>query len=200
VPRQTDPKNLERLLEAAAELFLIEGYDGASMQQLADSVGLHKSSLYHYVTGKEDLLGKLTSEAQTAAETNLAQAEEKSDKKEALIDALTFAIDQTLNDIGKVSLVLRQKPDSATGELITERRREHDRRLSAIIESAQKSGDVRDDIHPVLLSRLLMGMIAWLVEWYNPKRTRFDNDTIRDAILSIIANGVVNDGATDTTQ
>ena len=118
MPRQTDPKNLERLLEAAAELFLVEGYDGASMQQLADSVGLHKSSLYHYVNGKEDLLGKLTDEAQTAAAENLKEAEAKKDKKEAFIDALTFAIDQTLNDIGKVSLVLRQKPDSVTGEQV----------------------------------------------------------------------------------
>jgi len=191
VPRQTDPKNLERLLEAAAELFLVEGYDGASMQQLADSVGLHKSSLYHYVTGKEDLLGKLTSEAQTAAEKNMAEAEAKNDKKQAMVDALTFAIDQTLDDLGKVSLVLRQKPDSVTGEKITERRREHDRRLSAIIESAQQSGDVRNDIHPVLLSRLLMGMIAWLVEWYDPKRTRFEKDEIREGILSLILNGIV---------
>ncbi len=191
MPRQTDPKNLERLLEAAAELFLVEGYDGASMQQLADSVGLHKSSLYHYVTGKEDLLGKLTSEAQTAAEKNMAEAEAKNDKKQAMVDALTFAIDQTLDDLGKVSLVLRQKPDSVTGEKITERRREHDRRLSAIIEAAQQSGDVRNDIHPVLLSRLLMGMIAWLVEWYDPKRTRFEKDEIREAILSLILNGIV---------
>jgi len=191
VPRQTDPKNLERLLEAAAELFLVEGYDGASMQQLADSVGLHKSSLYHYVTGKEDLLGKLTSEAQSAAEKNMAEAEAKNDKKQAMVDALTFAIDQTLDDLGKVSLVLRQKPDSVTGEKITERRREHDRRLSAIIETAQQSGDVRNDIHPVLLSRLLMGMIAWLVEWYDPKRTRFEKDEIREAILSLILNGIV---------
>ncbi len=191
MPRQTDPKNLERLLEAAAELFLVEGYDGASMQQLADSVGLHKSSLYHYVTGKEDLLGKLTSEAQTAAEKNMAEAEAKNDKKQAMVDALTFAIDQTLDDLGKVSLVLRQKPDSVTGEKITERRREHDRRLSAIIETAQQSGDVRNDIHPVLLSRLLMGMIAWLVEWYDPKRTRFEKDEIREAILSLILNGIV---------
>ncbi|HJM97553.1 MAG TPA: helix-turn-helix domain-containing protein [Acidimicrobiales bacterium] len=60
MPRQTDPKNLERLLGAAAELFLVEGYDGASMQQIADSVDLHKSSLYHYVSGKEDLLAVLT--------------------------------------------------------------------------------------------------------------------------------------------
>ena len=191
MPRQTDPKNLERLLEAAAELFLVEGYDGASMQQLADSVGLHKSSLYHYVTGKEDLLGKLTSEAQSAAEKNMAEAEAKNDKKQAMVDALTFAIDQTLDDLGKVSLVLRQKPDSVTGEKITERRREHDRRLSAIIETAQQSGDVRNDIHPVLLSRLLMGMIAWLVEWYDPKRTRFEKDEIREAILSLILNGIV---------
>ena len=93
------------LLEAAADLFLVEGYDGASMQQLADSVGLHKSSLYHYVSGKEDLLGKLTSEAQTDAETNMAKAEAKGNKREALIDALTFAIDQTLNDLGKVKVL-----------------------------------------------------------------------------------------------
>ena len=118
-------------------------------------------------------------------------AEAKENKREAMIDALTFAIDQTLNDLGKVSLVLRQKPDSVTGERITERRREHDRRLSAIIEAAQKSGDVRDDIHPVLLSRLLYGMIAWLVEWYDPERTRFDKDEIRSAILSVILNGTV---------
>lgn len=190
MPRQTDPKNLERLLEAAAELFLVEGYDGASMQQLADKVGLHKSSLYHYVNGKEDLLGKLTDEAQTAAAENLKEAEAKKEKKEAFIGALTFAIDQTLKDIGKVSLVLRQKPDSVTGERITERRREYDNRLSTIIEEAQKSGEIRDDIHPVLLSRLVMGMIAWLVEWYDPKRTRFDQETIRDAILSLIINGV----------
>ena len=143
------------------------------------------------MNGKEDLLGKLTSEAQTDAEVNLAQAEEKSDKKEAMIDALTFAIDQTLNDLGKVSLVLRQKPDSVTGERITERRRDYDRRLSAIIEAAQESGDVRSDIHPVLLSRLVNGMIAWLVEWYDPKRTRFDKDEIREAILSLIINGIV---------
>ena len=105
---------------------------------------------------------------------------------------MTFAIDQTLNDLGKVSLVLRQKPDSVTGERITERRRDYDRRLSAIIEAAQESGDVRSDIHPVLLSRLVNGMIAWLVEWYDPKRTRFDKAEIREAILSLIIIGIVH--------
>ena len=54
--RKTDPKNFERVLDAAATLFLDVGYDAASMQQLADRLGLHKSSLYHYVDSKEDLL------------------------------------------------------------------------------------------------------------------------------------------------
>ena len=40
MPRKTDPKNLERVLDAAAELFLAEGYDAATMQQLADKLGL----------------------------------------------------------------------------------------------------------------------------------------------------------------
>jgi len=44
------------------------------MQQLADKLGLHKSSLYHYVDSKNDLLDQLTRSAQDAAEADLATA------------------------------------------------------------------------------------------------------------------------------
>ena len=36
-------------------------------------------------------------------------------------------------------------------------------------------------------------MIAWLVEWYDPERTRFDKDEIRNAILSVILSGTINE-------
>ena len=52
----------ERIREAALELFGEKGYDGASMNELAERVGLAKPSLYNYYRSKEDLLLDLVEE------------------------------------------------------------------------------------------------------------------------------------------
>jgi len=52
----TATNTLERLREAALELFGDRGYDGASMAELAERVGIAKPSLYNYFRSKEELL------------------------------------------------------------------------------------------------------------------------------------------------
>jgi AcrR family transcriptional regulator len=50
-------RNRDReVLEAAVALFGSKGYRETSIQDIADAVGVHKASVYHYVTSKEDLL------------------------------------------------------------------------------------------------------------------------------------------------
>jgi len=170
-------------------LFLDVGFDAASMQQLAERLGLHKSSLYHYIDSKEDLLDHLTDAAQTAAEKDLDTAE--LDIENGYITAVRLAIEQTLEDRGRVSLVLRQQPGTATNESVMERRKAYDRRLAKLIERDQVSGLVRDDIHPMLLARLTLGLVAWLVEWYDPELTRFKAEEISAAALAVVSHGVV---------
>lgn len=191
MPRKTDPKKLERVLDEAAALFLAEGYDAATMQQLADRLGLHKSSLYHYVNGKEDLLEKLTMQAQDNAEHVLDEVEADPDNEHGFLAAVGFAVDQTVSDSGRVSLVLRQKPGTPTGDAVIERRRAYDRRLSAMIDDAQAAGQIRDDIHPMLMARLTLGMVSWLIEWYDAELSRFEPEVVREAVLALISGGVV---------
>ncbi|MGC8633076.1 MAG: TetR family transcriptional regulator [Candidatus Limnocylindrales bacterium] len=45
-----------QLRRAAVRLFREHGYHGTSMQHLAEDLGLHRGSLYHYIDSKEDLL------------------------------------------------------------------------------------------------------------------------------------------------
>jgi AcrR family transcriptional regulator len=45
----------QRILEAALEGLAEHGYEGLSLQQVADRVGLHKSSLFHHFESKEEL-------------------------------------------------------------------------------------------------------------------------------------------------
>jgi AcrR family transcriptional regulator len=189
--RKVDPTKRERLLDIAAELFLAKGYDAATMQELADLSGLHKSSLYYYFKSKEDLLKQLTSDSQSKSVKMLDKARLENEDGDALIVAISLAIEQTLTDVARVSLVLRQKPGSDIGDEVIARRRDYDIKVTALINEAQKHGKVRDDIPAALLARLILGMVSWLVEWYRPDRTRYKQDVIRKAILSILETGIL---------
>ena len=46
----------EEILEAALDLFSVNGYEATSISQLADAVGLRKASLYSHFANKQDIL------------------------------------------------------------------------------------------------------------------------------------------------
>lgn len=45
----------ERTKEAALSIFARKGYEGATMQEIAEAVGIKKASIYNHYKGKEDL-------------------------------------------------------------------------------------------------------------------------------------------------
>ncbi|CAM5743014.1 hypothetical protein SALBM311S_11171 [Streptomyces alboniger] len=47
------------LLAAAAELFTTLGYGATSTRAVAERAGMRQASMYHYVSGKEELLAQL---------------------------------------------------------------------------------------------------------------------------------------------
>ena len=49
----------EEILEAALDLFSVNGYEATSISQLADAVGIRKASLYSHFVNKQDILDKI---------------------------------------------------------------------------------------------------------------------------------------------
>ncbi|WP_067283216.1 TetR/AcrR family transcriptional regulator [Streptomyces jeddahensis] len=49
----------DELLAAAAELFTTRGYAATTTRALAERAGMRQATMYHYVSGKEDLLAEL---------------------------------------------------------------------------------------------------------------------------------------------
>ncbi|MET9732337.1 TetR/AcrR family transcriptional regulator [Streptomyces sp. NPDC006458] len=49
----------EELLAAAAELFTVNGYAATTTRAVAERAGMRQASMYHYVSGKEELLAAL---------------------------------------------------------------------------------------------------------------------------------------------
>ncbi len=49
----------EEILEAALDLFSVNGYEATSISQLADAVGIRKASLYSHFVNKQDILDNI---------------------------------------------------------------------------------------------------------------------------------------------
>jgi AcrR family transcriptional regulator len=60
-PPQVDAKvdTHERILDVALDLFTEQGYDGTSLRQIAEQLGVTKAALYYHFESKEDILRAL---------------------------------------------------------------------------------------------------------------------------------------------
>ena len=55
MPRARDPARLDRLIDAATEVFIAKGYGRAQMLDVAEALGVAKGTVYLYVESKEAL-------------------------------------------------------------------------------------------------------------------------------------------------
>jgi AcrR family transcriptional regulator len=46
----------ERILDVALDLFIAQGYDGTSLREIAEQLGVTKAALYYHFESKEDIL------------------------------------------------------------------------------------------------------------------------------------------------
>jgi AcrR family transcriptional regulator len=81
-PQSETASTRERIRETALQLFGEKGYDGVSMNELAEQVGVAKPSLYNYYRAKEDLLLDLVEEGMRQWSTHCMAPFERSESFE----------------------------------------------------------------------------------------------------------------------
>jgi len=161
----------EGLLELVVGVFNDRGYEAASMEDLAKASGLTKSTFYHHVSGKEELLGMAVNRALDALSTALDETADGGGRKAAQLErAIRRTTEVLLAELPYVTLLLRVRGNTDVERAALTRRRAIDARLAALVEAAAAAGEIRADIDPRLVSRLLFGMVNSITEWYRPDR------------------------------
>src|ERR1700733_5318792 len=95
-PRSTPRPRREEILEEATRLFAERGYEGASMADLAERVGLRKASLFHHFASKDVLyaavLERLIGPVSEAIKSAILTEGSFEDRLDALSDAITAVL------------------------------------------------------------------------------------------------------------
>jgi len=185
-----EPYDVDALVDVAVRVFLDRGYDRASMGDVARAAGLGKSSLYHHVTGKEELLEHAL---RRALDGLFASLEEPATTEGTPSARLAAVIRRTIEIMcerpAEVALLLRVRGNTEVERWALQRRREFDRVATAMVEAAVAAGELRADLDAALVTRLVFGMSNSVVEWYRPHgRTR--PEQIVQAITAIVFDGL----------
>lgn len=157
------------LLAVAVEVFNQRGYDGTSMEDLARASGLSKSSIYHHVRSKEELLRLAVDRALDALSGVLLETAAGTGPAITRLEHVVRRTAQVLvAELPFVTLLLRIRGNTGTEQKALARRRDFDRRVATLVRQAAEEGDLRVDIDAGLATRLLFGMINSITEWYEP--------------------------------
>jgi AcrR family transcriptional regulator len=159
----------EAVLSAAVALFIRKGYDATSIDDIAKSLGVTKSAVYHHVSSKEQLLSEALDEALDELDNTVdAAARASGPASQRLRDVVRRSVEVLVAHQSAVTLLLRVHGNSETELAALTRRRRIDRALAALVKEAVDEGALRSDLDPDVLSRLMFGMVNSLVEWYRP--------------------------------
>ena len=181
----------EGLLDLVVGVFNERGYEGASMEDLARASGFTKSTFYHHVSGKEELLRMAVGRALDALSAALDDTVERGGRPvEQLEDAVRRTTEVLLAELPYVTLLLRVRGNTEIEREALARRRVFDARLATLVAAAVDAGEIRDDIDPKLVSRLLFGMVNSITEWYRPGSRGNSKKSVVDAVVNLALDGL----------
>lgn len=155
---------------AAIHLFQEKGYHGASMQDLADAVGMQKASLYYYIQSKQELL-TLACERGTEAFTQelveiVALDETAANKLRLALESYLVALCEQL-ELFTVFLHEQKFLGDAPKSRLRAKGKQHADLLGQILEQGIAAGEFRP-VNVTVTTLAILGMCNWLYEWYSP--------------------------------
>jgi AcrR family transcriptional regulator len=191
--RPVEHNDLDRnaeIFRTAAAIFRRKGFHATAVGEIAEAVDLTKAGLYHYVSGKEDLLFGIMSFGMDRLEGWLAPARELDDALDRL-RAVLEAHARGITEDGSAITVLVDEIEALSPEhreTIRTRQREYFEFIRACL--GELVADGRSRIDPTVGAFGLLGMIMWLARWYR-RDGPLSPDEVAAQITDLALNGVL---------
>jgi AcrR family transcriptional regulator len=183
------PSRRSELTRIAARLFAERGYQGTSLADLADELGVQKPSLYHHIRSKEDLLWEVAQEGADAFHAALDAVPPELSAAERIRLALRAHLGVVAGQLD-VATVFTREWRHLTGErharFRTERRR-YEERIRDLFREGVERGELRTDLDVATAALLFLSAANWAYTWLRPGA---DTDDLADRLYAQLLDGM----------
>ena len=183
----------ERIITVASRLMSQKGYKGASLQEISNLVGIHKTTIFHYFTNKEELLLAVLRIGieDVTKKLELILEDEKLSPQEKLREAIFAHLDSMVKHIHNVNVY-----HSEIRFLSTKNRRKYldtrkyyASRFEQIINKIKESDDrYFKGLDTKIVNFGILGMCNWVAKWFKESGP-FNVKEIADIFYEMIMHG-----------
>lgn len=180
------------IVETAADLIQERGYHSNSMEEIAESVGLRKPTLYHYFKSKDEILFEIHNEMiDLILARQDARLSQDSTSRALLLNALMKDIIELMESHPAHLRTFfehhRELPDRYR-QIISEKGMRFRGHLMASLEDGIAAEEFRDvDVELVALA--VLGMCNWTYQWLDAGGERSTTD-VTEGFWRIVMSGI----------
>ena len=161
-----------KIVDAAAKVFREKGYKEATLEDIANEVGMLKGSLYYYIDKKEDLLYSVVERPLNEMTENLRKIVNTNDSptlklEKALINHIN-GFERYQSELF-VWISIEWFKSEFGGEIAT-LGDEIDQMFRKIISEGVEKNEFRRDLDPKLITFAIFGVFNYMQRWYSPNQ------------------------------
>ena len=181
VRQRNEARRLD-ILRAAARVFRRRGIAAAGMREIAEEAGLSPGNLYHYFSGKDEIL--LFCQERTLERMHAAVDTARGTALERLRAVLRAHVHCMLDELegATAHLDIEALPKKLRAPMI-EKRDAYERAVRALVAEAMPRGDA------ALVTRAMLGAVNWTARWYRPEGAQ-GPDEIAGTLADYLVKGL----------
>lgn len=177
------------LTRIAARLFAEKGYQGTSLADLADALGVQKPSLYHHIDSKEDLLWEVARAGAEAFHAALDSVPAAAPATEGIRLALRAHLAVVAGQLDVATVFVREwrfLSDERRARFAAERRR-YEERIRDLFREGVEASELRTDLDVATAALLFVSAANWAYTWLRPGS---DTDSLADRLYDALFEGM----------
>ena len=176
-----------RIREEACHLFYEHGYEGATIDAIAQRLDVTKPFIYSYYKNKSELLFDI---CRTGISLSLDAMDQADQGQLTPAERLRLLVDRVMRIIldyqEYIVVYVREEKnlDAGLARLIREQRNLFDHRLAELLKAGHEAGEfvIRD---PVLTATTIGGMMTWVAFWYSPSGKRSEVEIVSHLVAMV---------------
>lgn len=188
------PSRREEVRATAARVFREHGYVAATMDLVAEAVGLNKGTLYHYYPAKSAILYELLSDQLDATLELLARVPATGSAHDRMRFFVREQVALVATKRDEVVVFFQELPwidqrlPADQARSLRERIRRYEEFATSLLAEGTRASEFRD-VTPSTVLYAIVGILAHLPNWYRQPPSGPD-DRVIDEVTDFVMNGI----------